>query len=123
MLKKVTVLVTTCFIGLCFTSVAAFAQEGGEEDPEEEVIINTDSSSTEILLEESKPEPTGDVLRGLPEDAPTTTPKPIIIDRVSPKVVTPPANNSEKAKTKDGKSDVSFNIFYYLFYKFKHVDG
>lgn len=123
MLKKVTVLVLSCFVGLCFTSVAAFAQEGGEEDPEEEVIVNTDSSSTEVLLEEGKPEPVNDVLRGQPEDTPTTTPKPVIIDSVIPKGSTTPANNSDKSKVKDGKSDVSFNIFYYLFYKFKHVDG
>ncbi|MBO3699959.1 hypothetical protein [Roseivirga sp. E12] len=121
MLKKVTVLVVTCFIGLCFTNVAAYAQEGGEEDPEEEVVVRSDSSNTEVLLEEGKPEPTtNDVFKIPSEDSPSAS-KPIVIEGIAPKTIPAPVNSEKKVK--DGKSDVSFNIFYYLFYKFKQVDG
>lgn len=121
MLKKVTVLVVTCFIGLTFTSQNALAQEGGAEDPEEEVIVSADSSSTEVLVEEDKPQPVEESFRIPAEETPA--PKPIVIDGITPKSITLPSSNTEKTKVKDGKSDVSFNILYYLFYKFKHVDG
>lgn len=118
MLKKVTVLVVTCCVGLCFTNQKAQAQEGGAEE-REEVIISSDSSSIEILLEENKTQPVNESLRApsietpsvRPNILPSTTLKPIIV----------PASN-EKSKVKDAKSEVSFNLLYYLFYKFKHVD-
>lgn len=120
MLKKVTVLVVTCCIGLCFTSQKAQAQEGGaEERGEEEVIISPDSSSVETLLEENKTQPVGESVVPA-DDIPSSRPN--ILRGTSPKPVVTPVS-TEKSKVKDAKSDVSFNLLYYLFYKFKHVDA
>lgn len=120
MLKKVTVLVVTCCIGLCFTSQKAQAQEGGvEEREEEEVIMNSDSSSIEALLEEDKSQAVNESLRTPSIESPTIRPN--ILERINTKPVFVPSS-TEKSKVKDAKSDVSFNLLYYLFYKFKHVD-
>lgn len=122
MLKKVTVLVVTCCIGLCFTSQKAQAQEGGaEERGEEEVIISPDSSSVETLLEEDKIQPVNESLEAPSNEIPSTSIRPNILLGTSPKPVITPVS-TEKSKVKDAKSDVSFNLLYYLFYKFKHVD-
>ncbi len=118
MLKKFTVLVVTCCVGLCFTSQEAYAQEGGAEEQEGEVIMNADSSSIEALLEGYKTRPTTESLRSTSNEVPDAIPnregtntKPVIVP-----------TSTEKSKVKEGKSDVSFNLLYYLFYKFKHVD-
>lgn len=120
MLKKVTVLVVTCCIGLCFTSQKAQAQEGGAEEREEgEVIISADSSNIETLLEEDKAQPVNESI--IPSDEIPST-RPNILLGTSPKSIVVPVS-IEKTKVKDAKSDVSFNLLYYLFYKFKHVDA
>lgn len=119
MLKKVTVFATTCLIGLCSMSINAQAQEeGGTEEREEVVVAIPDSSNTEIILEENKPETLNDSFRIPAEEIPATKP---INNSVAPKV-TPATNSTDKVKPKEGKSEVSFNILYYLIYKFKHVD-
>lgn len=118
MLKKVTVLVVTCFIGLGFSSQKALAQEGGEER-EEEVIINTDSSNIDVQPEETMGLPSSESIRIPANEIPSV--KPLLIDRQNNKPILLPTEG-EKPKVKETKSDVSFNLLYYLFYKFKHVD-
>ncbi len=120
MLKKVTVLVVTCVIGLCFSNENAQAQEGGAEESAE-VIIGSDSTGTQIPVDSEKLEPVNQAFGNSADEV--ISERPVLIKREVPKLLVVPNNSSEKTKAKDGKSDVSFNIFYYLFYKFKHVDG
>ena len=118
MLKKFTVLVVTCCVGLCFTSQEVYAQEGGAEEREGEVIMNPDSSSIEALLEGYRTRPANESLQSPSNEVSTPIRN---LEGINIKPVIVPAN-TEKSKVKEGKSDVSFNLLYYLFYKFKHVD-
>ncbi len=101
-------------------SVNAQAQEEGgtEEEREEGVIVSSDSSNREVILEENKPEPLNE-FRVPAEELPDAKP----INGV-PQKATPVSDGPDKPKIKEkeGKSGVSFNILYYLIYKFKHVD-
>lgn len=127
MLKKVSTHIATCLFGLCFLSLGVQAQEeggveereGGVEERVETIIAIPDSSVVESP-EEGRIDPSSsDVIRVPSDELPAS--KPIKLN-VLPAKPTPSTEGTDKVKPKEGKSDISFNIFHYIFYKFRQVD-
>ncbi|OEK07468.1 hypothetical protein [Roseivirga misakiensis] len=122
MLKKVSIYVASSLLGMCFLSVNAQAQEeGGVEERVVPIVVNNDSSTVESTMEDGKVEmtPTSEEIKAPKNETLSTIP--IKINTVPAKPSATPVD-SDKTKVKEGKSDISFNIFYLLFYKFKQVD-
>lgn len=123
MLRKVTVF-SLSLIGFLLFENNSFAQEegGSTERTPEDIIVQKDS----LIVFES-----GDVDHIIP---PVNTPFNIPSSETQKRISvtsTPPQNQpvNEKlshdgsAKVKESKQDFSFNIIYYLIYKFKQVDN
>lgn len=127
MLKKVSTHIATCLFGLCFLSIGVYAQEeggveereGGVEERVEPIIIAPDSSTVE-MPREGKIDPSSTDANKIPSDELLPT-KAIKLNPL-PTKPTPSTDGGEKVKPKEGKSDISFNIFHYIFYKFRQVD-
>jgi len=122
MLKKVSIYIASSLLGVCFLSVNAQAQEeGGVEERVDPIVISTDSSSVESIPGDQKIdlEPASEIIK-LPIDEVLST-IPVKRNMLPAKPIASPVEN-DKSKLKEGKSDISFNIFYLLFYKFKQVD-
>lgn len=107
-------------LALLLSGTSVFAQEEGSSNDKEqgEVIIPQDSS---IIYE------SGDYEQIV---HPTPTPFNIPVKESQRKNTTPLLENSVskplaegEMKPKDAKQDFSFNIIYYLIYKFKQVDN
>ncbi|MFY0591846.1 hypothetical protein [Roseivirga sp.] len=123
MFKKVSIYIASSLLGVCFLSVNAQAQEeGGVEERVVPIVSNSDSSNVEALPEDGKLElsPSAEVLKVPANEVLSTIP--IKLNTI-PAKPTPSTSGEDKAKVKEGKSDISFNIFYLLFYKFKQVDN
>lgn len=114
--KKVSILVILTLICACFFSTNVKAQEGETQEPDV-VVTSPDSLNNEILEDESKPNLDEEV--EIPSnELPNSKP---VIQTLTPKAAQA-SPVSEKVKPKEGKKEISFNLFYYLIYKFKHVD-
>ena len=121
MLKKVTVFVTACVLGLFFMGIDANAQEeGGTEEREDVIVISPDSTNAEAAPQENKPEVIDGNIRVPSDELPTS--RPATNQRLIQKPEGLIKDSSDKQKVKESKPDISFNILYYLIYKFKQVD-
>lgn len=126
-MKKVSTYIATCLFGLCFLSFSVHAQEeggieereGGVEERVEPIIIVSDSSAVEISGDEKIDPSSTDAIK-IPSDELLST-KPVKLNTL-PAKPTPSTEGGDKVKPKEGKSDISFNIFHYIFYKFRQVD-
>ena len=127
MLKKASTYIATCLFGLCFLSVSAVAQEeggveereGGVEERVDPIIAIPDSAAIEVIGEEKIDSSVGDAIRVPSDELPASKP---IKPNTFPIKPTPSSEGTEKVKPKEGKSDISFNIFHYIFFKFRQVD-
>ena len=127
MLKKVSTYIATCLFGLCILSINAQAQEeggveereGGVEERVETIIALPDSSVVETPGDEKADPLNVDPIKIPADELPSA--KPIKVN-TSPSKPTPSTEGTEKVKPKEGKSDISFNILHYIFYKFRQVD-
>lgn len=121
MLKKVTVFVATCVFGLFFMGIDAKAQEeGGTEEREDVIAVSPDTSNIEVTPHENKPEIIDGNMKVPSDELPAT--RPILNNRSIQKPETVIKDGSDKQKIKESKPDISFNILYYLIYRFKQVD-
>lgn len=121
MLKKVTVFVAACVFGLCFMGIDANAQEeGGIEEREEVIVVSPDSTNAEAAPQENKPEVIDGNIPVSSDELPTS--RPAVDQRPIQRPLIPIKDDSDKQKVKESKPDISFNILYYLIYKFKQVD-
>ena len=123
MLRKVTVF-SLSLIGFLLLENNSFSQEegGSAEKTPEDIIVQKDSS---IVFE------SGDVDHILP---PVNTPFNIPSSENQKRISVSPnpgqnqpinekLSHDSPAKVKESKQDFSFNIIYYLIYKFKQVDN
>lgn len=127
MLKRASTYLATCLFGLCFLNINAQAQEeggveereGGVEERVESIIISLDSSVVETSREGKLDMSGSDAVKVPLDELPSS--KPIKLNTL-PTKPTPSPERTDKVKPKEGKSDISFNIFHYIFYKFRQVD-
>lgn len=116
MARKITVF-TLSILGIFILNESAFAQEeGGSVDKSEVTIpidsaINFDKIDSERISE--------------PVSTPFNIPASELLKRKTP--FTSPENDKTllegQSKVKENKQEFSFNIIYYLIYKFKQVDN
>ncbi|NVJ46861.1 MAG: hypothetical protein HWE21_05130 [Cytophagia bacterium] len=120
MIRKISTF-SLCMVALLLAGHSALAQEegGGEGKPHEEIIVLKDSS---IIYESGEGE---QILQ--PVATPFNIPvkenqkKNGIIPTQENSLIKPTQEN--QVKPKETKQDFSFNIIYYLIYKFKQVDN
>ncbi|GHE57823.1 MULTISPECIES: hypothetical protein [Roseivirga] len=120
MAQKISVF-TLCLLGIAFLNQAALAQEeGGSVDKTENVQVSpVDSLSTmERGEQESVSEPVTTPFNIPSNELRKTKPQPV--NKVNTGDKTTPEG---QVKPKENKQEVSFNIIYYLIYKFKQVDN
>lgn len=121
MIGKAFKIMTVSFLAIFAVSHNAMAQEeGGIPFKEETEEIRPDSVPVLDMMEES---------RTLPVESNSSEFLPLTNQKGSDILIIPakPLPNSiiqeDKPKIKDPKSESSFNIFYYLIYKFRSKEG
>lgn len=127
MLKRASTYIATCLFGLCFLSVSAVAQEeggveereGGVEETIEPIITIPDSAAIGVPGEGKMDPSIGDAIRIPSDELPSSKPIKLGAFPIKP---TPSSEGTDKVKPKEGKSDISFNIFHYIFFKFRQVN-
>ncbi|WP_420388477.1 hypothetical protein [Roseivirga sp.] len=120
MFRKASI-ISLCLVSFLLVEHNSFAQEeGGPIDKsQEEVVVQQDSS---IVFESGEVEHIS-----MPTTTPFNIPSPDLSKKPAATTNNTPAvdktSHDGEPKAKETKQDFSFNIIYYLIYKFKQVDN
>lgn len=121
MARKIS-LITLSLLGIFILNEGVFAQEGGGTEEKSEVIIPIVSVDSSIVFDRQATDQISEQPVSTPFNIPASEllkSKPTGSVPSEGDKLTPEGQN----KVKENKQEFSFNIIYYLIYKFKQVDN